>query len=98
MLLACAGVSNFGIDELAELLAMARIKPALVQRHSDPLAADAEVQAFCRIAGIQYQVCWHADQALLLFSHANLTTFSIKARIVISQSIKSLLSSYPGVT
>lgn len=51
-----AGVSNFGIDELAELLAMARIKPALVQRHSDPLAADADVQAFCRIAGIQYQV------------------------------------------
>ncbi|EIE20064.1 Aldo/keto reductase, partial [Coccomyxa subellipsoidea C-169] len=49
------GVSNFGIDELAELLAMARIKPALVQRHSDPLAADAEVRAFCRLAGIQYQ-------------------------------------------
>ncbi len=54
--LSCAGVSNFGIDELAELLAMARIKPALVQRHSDPLAPDSEVQAFCRIAGIQYQV------------------------------------------
>lgn len=52
-----AGVSNFGIDDLAELLAMARIKPALVQRHSDPLAADAEVQAFCRLAGIQYQAC-----------------------------------------
>jgi diketogulonate reductase-like aldo/keto reductase len=49
-------VSNFGIDELAELLAMARIKPALVQRNSDPLSADAEVQAFCRMSGILYQV------------------------------------------
>ncbi|KAK9901257.1 hypothetical protein WJX75_002791 [Coccomyxa subellipsoidea] len=49
------GVSNFGLDDLAELLAMARIKPALVQRHSDPLAADAEVRAFCRLADVQYQ-------------------------------------------
>jgi diketogulonate reductase-like aldo/keto reductase len=51
-----AGVSNFGIDELSELLAMARIKPALVQRNSDPLSADTEVQALCRMAGMQYQV------------------------------------------
>ena len=50
-----AGVSNFALDELAELVAMARIKPALVQRNSDPLSADAAVQAFCRLAGIQYQ-------------------------------------------
>jgi diketogulonate reductase-like aldo/keto reductase len=48
-------VSNFGLDDLAELLAMARIKPALVQRHSDPLAADAQVRAFCRLADVQYQ-------------------------------------------
>ena len=53
---ASAGVSNFDIDELAELLAMARIKPALVQRHSDPLSADAATQALCRLAGVQYQV------------------------------------------
>jgi diketogulonate reductase-like aldo/keto reductase len=51
-----AGVSNFDIDELAELLAMARIKPALVQRYSDPLSADLATQAFCRLAGVQYQV------------------------------------------
>ena len=51
-----AGVSNFDIDELAELLAMARIKPALVQRHSDPLSADSAAQALCRLAGVQYQV------------------------------------------
>ena len=49
-------MSNFDIDELAELLAMARIKPALVQRHSDPLSADAATQALCRLAGVQYQV------------------------------------------
>ena len=35
---------------------MARIKPALVQRHSDPLSADFATQALCRLAGIQYQV------------------------------------------
>ena len=53
-------MSNFDIDELAELLAMARIKPALVQRHSDPLSADAATQALCRLAGVQYQVtCAH---------------------------------------
>ena len=49
-------MSNFDIDELAELLGMARIKPALVQRHSDPLSADAATQALCRLAGVQYQV------------------------------------------
>ena len=35
---------------------MARIKPALVQGHSDPLSADTAVQALCRLAGVQYQV------------------------------------------
>ena len=35
---------------------MARIKPALVQRHSDPLSADFATQALCQLAGIQYQV------------------------------------------
>ena len=35
---------------------MARIKPALVQRHSDPLSADTATQALCRLAGVQYQV------------------------------------------
>ena len=49
-------MSNFDIDELAELLAMARIKPALVQRHSDPLSADFATQALCQLAGVQYQV------------------------------------------
>lgn len=49
-------MSNFDIDELAELLAMARIKPALVQRHSDPLSVDFASQALCRLAGVQYQV------------------------------------------
>jgi len=36
-----AGVSNFNMDQLAELPAMARIKAALVQKHSDPPSADA---------------------------------------------------------
>eukprot|EP00887_Chlorella_sp_A99_P007825 scaffold20.g7825.t1 len=49
------GVSNFNIAQLMELLAVAKIKPALVQSNSDPLRQDAEVQAFCRLHGITYQ-------------------------------------------
>ena len=48
-------MSNFELDELAELTAMARIQPALVQRFSDPFQRDAEVLAFCHLASIQYQ-------------------------------------------
>lgn len=51
-----AGVSNFDLGDLTELLKVARIKPAVVQRNSDPLRPDTDVQAFCFIAGIQYEV------------------------------------------
>ncbi len=49
-------MSNFDLADLTELLKIARIKPAVVQRNSDPLRPDKEVQAFCFIAGIQYEV------------------------------------------
>jgi hypothetical protein len=37
-----------------------------VQRFSDPFQQDAEVQAFCRLAGIQYQARRHCICAFLL--------------------------------
>lgn len=54
----CAGVSNFDVAELAELLKFAEIKPAVVQRNSDPFSQDVEMLAYCRFSGIQYQVRW----------------------------------------
>ena len=50
------GVSNFDMVQLNELRSFARIQPAVVQRNSDPFSQDAEMRAYCRIAGIQYQV------------------------------------------
>ena len=38
--LTAAGVSNFDLSELSELWAVARVKPAVVQRNSDPLQPD----------------------------------------------------------
>ena len=51
------GVSNFDSDQLAELLKVAtRVKPALVQRNSDPFSADRNTRAFCAASDIQFQV------------------------------------------
>jgi len=35
---------------------MAKVKPAVVQRNSDPLNPDTLVQQYARLTGIQYQV------------------------------------------
>lgn len=48
------GVSNFGREELLELIAQAEVKPHIVQRNSDPLRQDTEVQRVCKEQGIQY--------------------------------------------
>ena len=46
------------MDQLAELLLVAnRVRPALVQRNSDPFSSDRHTRAFCAAAGIQYQAC-----------------------------------------
>lgn len=55
------GVSNFDVDELRELWQMARVKPAVVQRNSDPLNPDTLVQLYARLIGMQYQVCTPAQ-------------------------------------
>jgi len=49
-------VSNFDLRELSELWLMAKVKPAVVQRNSDPLNPDILVQQYARLTGMQYQV------------------------------------------
>ncbi|KAL3147234.1 hypothetical protein ABBQ32_002729 [Trebouxia sp. C0010 RCD-2024] len=49
------GVSNFDLNELRELWQMAKVKPAVVQRNSDPLSPDTLVQLYARMTGMQYQ-------------------------------------------
>ena len=49
------GVSNFDVSELRELLAFARAPVAVVQAHSDPFQANAELQALCASHGIAFQ-------------------------------------------
>lgn len=51
-----AGVSNFDLSELKELWLMADVKPAVVQRNSDPLKPDTLVLHYARLTGMQYQV------------------------------------------
>lgn len=51
----CLGVSNFNLDEMAELVAVARHKPCLVQLNSEPLRPALAAQAFCKRHGIQFE-------------------------------------------
>jgi len=51
-----AGVSNFDIVTLRELLQMARIQPSVVQSNSDILSPNKDLLEFCATAGIQFQV------------------------------------------
>ncbi len=49
-------MSNFDLSELSELWLMVNVKPAVVQRNSDPLNPDTLVQQYARLTGMQYQV------------------------------------------
>lgn len=48
------GVSNFGLEDLHELLSISSIPPAVVQNFMDPFHQDAEVRRFCKERGIAY--------------------------------------------
>ena len=61
------GVSNFDLRELSELWQIAKVKPAVVQRNSDPLNPDTLVQLYARLTGMQYQVCTSPLKAVYLF-------------------------------
>lgn len=49
------GVSNFGADELKELIGLARVKPHIVQSWMDPLHQERPVREVCRQHGILFQ-------------------------------------------
>jgi diketogulonate reductase-like aldo/keto reductase len=49
-----AGVSNFNLEQLVELVEFANIPPAVVQRRNDVFEQDVAVRHFCRQLGIQY--------------------------------------------
>lgn len=48
------GVSNFGLGELRELLAMARVRPSVLQARSDPFAANSHLVAAALAANISF--------------------------------------------
>ena len=50
------GVSNFDKEQLQELQRMATVQLAVVQSHCDPFAQARQLRAYCRLAGIQFQV------------------------------------------
>lgn len=49
-----AGVSNFHLDELVELVHFASIPPAVIQGHSDPFTQSLSIRRFAWSLGIQY--------------------------------------------
>ncbi|CAI6005528.1 unnamed protein product, partial [Closterium sp. NIES-65] len=62
------GVSNFGRDELLELIAQAEVKPHVLQRNSDPLRADKDLQSLCAQHGIAYMAYSSLGSQHLIFS------------------------------
>ncbi|CAI5952946.1 unnamed protein product, partial [Closterium sp. NIES-64] len=62
------GVSNFGRDELLELIAQAEVKPHVLQRNSDPLRADKDLQLLCAQHGIAYMAYSSLGSQHLIFS------------------------------
>ncbi len=54
-------MSNFDLSELSELWLTAAVKPAVVQRNSDPFNPDTLVQQYARLTGMQYQVGLNAS-------------------------------------
>ena len=53
--LRCIGVSNFGVDQLNDLVQIARIKPCLVQSNYEPLRPARGLQAYCKQNGIHFE-------------------------------------------
>jgi diketogulonate reductase-like aldo/keto reductase len=51
----CAGVSNFSIDQLVQLVRISKVPPCLVQSNSEPLRPNAALQAFCRAHNIHFE-------------------------------------------
>lgn len=54
-LVRCAGVSNFRIEQLVQLVHSSKVPPCLVQCNSEPLRPNAALQAFCRAHNINFE-------------------------------------------
>ena len=48
------GVSNFGIEDLQELIKLATVPVSAVQNFFDPFHQDKQVRAFCQEHNIRY--------------------------------------------
>jgi diketogulonate reductase-like aldo/keto reductase len=48
------GVSNFDVNQVRELVGMAKVKPAVVQAHADPLNQNSALVTFCLEHGIVF--------------------------------------------
>jgi diketogulonate reductase-like aldo/keto reductase len=66
-----AGVSNFSLQQLVELVEVAEIPPAVVQRHNDVFEQDTAVHQFCMMLGIQYVAYSSLGTQHLLRLHHN---------------------------
>ena len=53
------GVSNFTSKKLADLLAIARVPPAVNQVECHPGWQQAKLRAFCHSTGVHYGLCSH---------------------------------------
>lgn len=51
----CAGVSNFDVHQVEELLELSHKRPCLIQASSEPLRPNTQLQAVCRFHGIQFE-------------------------------------------
>lgn len=51
----CAGVSNFDVHQVEELMGMAQKRPCLLQAASEPLHPNTQLQAVCRFHGLQFE-------------------------------------------
>ncbi len=68
-------MSNFDLSELSELWLMADVKPAVVQRNSDPLNPDTLVQQYARLTGMQYRWASMPSELTSSLAHLNPTLF-----------------------
>lgn len=80
------GVSNFDPQQLRQLLAWARVRPAVVQARSDPYEANRPLQALCRESGIVFQAYSSLVRAGGVSATRQMTTTAL-LRVTLSKAI-----------
>jgi len=61
------GVSNFSTKKLADLLAVARVPPAVDQVECHPSWQQAKLRAFCRSNGVHFSVSQHCFKPVVYY-------------------------------